>query len=62
VRGDYGYNDLKDMNNKEGEQVQGNAEPINIRTENRRVQREAPKNKKDEKEEWGNDIENDLGL
>jgi intraflagellar transport protein 88 len=50
VRGDYGYNDLKDMKNKDGDQTQNNAESINIRTENRRVQREAPKNKKDDKD------------
>lgn len=39
------------MNQPEEEQDQGNnVEAVNIRTENRRVQREAPKAKKEEKD------------
>lgn len=48
------------MNQQEEE---ANNEPVNIRAENRRVQRDAPKPpKKEEKDEWGDDVEDDLGL
>jgi hypothetical protein len=33
-----------------------NNEPVNIRVENRRVQREVQKPKKEEKDEWGDDV------
>lgn len=49
------------MNQQEEEQPQ-NDDPVNIKTENRRVQREVPKPKKEEKDDWGDDVENDLGL
>lgn len=59
ARGDYENNDLRDMNQPE----EDTPAEVNIRTENRRVQREAPKPpKKEEKDEWGDDVEDDLGL
>lgn len=54
ARGDYENNDLKNMNQQEQEQPQ-NDDPVNIK-ENRRVQREVPKPKKEEKDDWGDDV------
>lgn len=61
ARGDYENNDLKNMNQQEEEQPQ-NDDPVSIKAENRRVQREVPKPKKEDKDDWGDDVENDLGL
>lgn len=54
ARGDYENNDLKNMNQQEQEQPQ-NDDPVNIK-ENRRVQREVPKPKKEDKDDWGDDV------
>lgn len=56
---DYQHNDIKNINQESEEQNQAAAEP-NI--QNRRMAREAPKPKKEEKDEWGDDIEDDLNL
>ncbi len=59
ARGDYENDDLKEMNQQEEQP----AEPANIRVENRRVQREAPKPQQKEKDEWADDdMDGDLGL
>lgn len=51
------------MNQQEEDQGPSNDDAVNIKTENnRRVQREAPKPKKEQKDDWGDDVENDLGL
>lgn len=48
ARGDYENNDLKNMNQQEEDQGPSNDDAVNIKTENnRRVQREAPKPKKE---------------
>lgn len=48
ARGDYENNDLKNMNQQEEDQGPSNDDTVNIKTENnRRVQREAPKPKKE---------------
>jgi hypothetical protein len=59
ARGDYENDDLKEMNQQEEQP----AEPANIRVENRRVQRDAPKPQQKEKDEWADDdMDGDLGL
>lgn len=53
ARGDYENDDLNRMNQPEEEPSNNE---INIRMENRRVQREVHKPKKEEKDEWGSDV------
>ena len=56
----YADNDIKDINEANEDQAQTTVEPTNI--QNRRIARDAPKPKKEDKDEWGDDIQDDLNL